>query len=247
MAAGGDRADVPDRRLLGIQICGADQKQPALLYSRAIASIIDASKKRDIRVSKRRRVGKRITKNPAQEAPAYQDVAFRDRRVNLAKLPIVRGPEECERRNQGPCAHPVTMSNSGDRPLPSIRPGGLTRRPRRPRRRKWREIGWRAAALPGGSPIACLCRSKACAPSAMISSRCSRGKKRAFVRPSGWALAVLAGGTDGNRPSDAQPAAKRTDSATTNAVAKTDRKPKGTLREKSTVIRRLMTFLRRVT
>jgi len=89
----------------------------------------------------------------------------------------------------------------------------------------------------GANPSTCLCLSTARSPSAMSSSRCFNGKKRALAMPEGSALAVSAAGTDGKRSSDAHPAATRTQNATRWAVSR--RQEEGRALCKRTVIRRL--------
>ena len=67
MTAGGNRADVPDVRPLGIQIGGADQEQPAFfVFTR------DCRHHRRVDVAgyqipKRRRIGHRITEDAAKK------------------------------------------------------------------------------------------------------------------------------------------------------------------------------------
>src|SRR5262249_21777090 len=51
-------------------------------------------------IEERRGVGKRIAEEATDDAAAFQDVVGRDRRVHVAKRPIISGSEEREWRNQ---------------------------------------------------------------------------------------------------------------------------------------------------
>src|SRR5215471_2135041 len=98
IAARRNRADVPDDWLFGIQICGADQKQPALFVFPRDCCQHRCVEVMGYQIEKRRRVSKRIAENAADDTSAFRDIVGRGRRVNVAKLPVIIGPKECEWR-----------------------------------------------------------------------------------------------------------------------------------------------------
>ena len=101
VTARGDGADVPDHRLLGIEVRRADQKQPSLSILRGNRRHHGRVEEARDRVRQRRGVGERVAEDAAEEAAVDIDILARDGRVDLAKLRIVSGSKERERRDQG--------------------------------------------------------------------------------------------------------------------------------------------------
>ena len=101
MAAGGDGADVPDHRPLGVEVGGADQQQAALLVlARDGIEHLLVGVAGD-HLGQRAGVGHGIVEQGGGEAARAEDLVGGHGRIDVAQRVVVGGSEKGEGRDQG--------------------------------------------------------------------------------------------------------------------------------------------------